>query len=288
MVSSKQWVSMISSVLVVCSCLLVSCSYFEPNRHQGVVAEYKGKYLYMEELDGMTVGLRGDDSARVADEYIYNWSLDMLLYDVARDRVNKEIERMVDAYRRALYIHAYDELLLSQRMPRELDDTLISSFYSAHLDHYVLRETILRGLLLVVPHGAPQLDELRRRLRSLDSDDSIEWIEKYAYQYATGYELFLDSWKSVSEIVLHMPFKPDDLRRALVSNRQVELKDSVNSYILQVSEVRSNGEVMPLEYARGGIEKMLLSERAVEFLESERKKLYHSALKSGELKLYEK
>jgi hypothetical protein len=85
-----------------------------------------------------------------------------------------------------------------------------------------------------------------------------------------------------------MPFKPEDLRRALVSNRQVELKDSVNSYILQVSEVRSNGEVMPLEYARGGIEKMLLSERAVEFLESERKKLYHSALKSGELKLYEK
>ena len=279
---------MISSVLVVCSCLLVSCSYFEPNRHQGVVAEYKGKYLYMEELDGMTVGLRGDDSARVADEYIYNWSLDMLLYDVARDRVNKEIERMVDAYRRALYIHAYDELLLSQRMPRELDDTLISSFYSAHLDHYVLRETILRGLLLVVPHGAPQLDELRRRLRSLDSDDSIEWIEKYAYQYASGYELFLEDWRPLSEVLQYAPFEQKNIVKRLKAGKLLEHSDTINTYVLQLTDVCLAGDYKPMDYVRKEIEEMILSERRVDFIRGVREELYNKALEQGKLKRYEK
>ena len=48
------------------------------------------------------------------------------------------------------------------------------------------------------------------------------------------------------------------------------------------------GAEMPLDYARGAIEQLLLNERRVEFLEQEREKLYEKAIQQGKLKRYEK
>ena len=274
-------------ILTTLVCVLYGCSLFEQKRHSGVVAEYKGKTLTYEEVQRQTIGMSTEDSARVAEQYIYQWAINLLEYDVAKDKLNKDIERMVEDYRRSLYIHEYEQYLIAQRMSKEVEDTIIKEFYDLHSHHFVLREAIVKGVLLVVPNGAPNMDLLRKNIQHPEEEENIEWIEKFAYQYAAGYELFLDDWKTVSQIILRMPFEKDDLNKQLKATRQIELQDSINTYLLQVTDLYQANQPMPIEYARPEIEKIMLAQRQVNFIQQERIEKKKKAIKEGILKRYE-
>ena len=261
------------------SCLLCGCHVFEEKRMVGTVAEYNGKTITVEDIQLLTLGLSSEDSVRVVDQYIRQWATGLIEYDVAKDKTNKDIERLVEDYRRSLYLHEYEQRLIAQRMPQMIEDTLIESFYSLHSKYLILSESIIRGLLLVVPNKAPNMNDLRKKIQQPNLEENIEWLEKFAYQYAVGYELFLEDWKDMSEIIVLMPFEQNDLDKQLKNKRQIELQDSINTYILQVTELHMKGELKPLTYARKEIESILLRQRQVEFLKEERNLLYEKALK---------
>ena len=232
----------------------------------GTVAEYNGRTITLEDIQLLTLGLSSADSMRVANQYIRQWATGLIEYDIAKDKTNKDIERLVEDYRRSLYLHEYEQRLIAQRMPQLIEDTLIESFYSLHSKYLILSETIIRGLLLVVPNNAPNMNDLRKKIQQPNLEENIEWLEKFAYQYAVGYELFLEDWKDMSEIIVLMPFAQNDIDKQLKNKRQIELQDSINTYILQVTEMHMKGELKPLTYARKEIESILLRQRQVEFL----------------------
>lgn len=275
-------------ILTVLCCLLSACQLFEEKRKMGTVAEYNGKTITVEQIEMLTAGLAPEDSSRVAQHYIRQWAIDLIEYDKAKDQTNKTIEQLVEDYRRSLYLHEYEQKLIAQRMSRSVEDTLIQSFYNLHSDHLILSETILRGLLLVVPNEAPNLNDLRKKIQQPETEENIEWIEKFAYQYAVGYELFLEEWRTMSEIIVLLPFEKDNLDTELKKKRQIEVQDTVNTYLLQVTELSMKGDLKPLTYARKEIEDILLRQRQVEFLQNERNALYENAIELGKLKLYEK
>lgn len=275
-------------VLLVLLPLLVGCTLFEQQRKSGVVVEYNGQTLTEVELDRLTNGLSAEDSARVAEAYIRQWAEDLLEYDAAKSNSDKAIERRVEDYRRSLYVHEYEEHLIAQRMPKHVEDSLVRAFHATHSSRFVLDETIVKGMLLIVPVGAPNMDELKRQMAKPFDDENLEQIEKYAYNYATGYELFLEEWKNSRQILLRMPISDANLQKQLNQKRQLVVEDSINTYLLQVTDVHMKGAEMPLDYARGEIEQLLLNERRVEFLEQEREKLYEKAIQQGKLKRYEK
>lgn len=274
-------------IFIVCATLLNACSSFEQKRSSGVVAEYNGKVITKAEIDVLTAGMTSEDSLRVAEHYIQQWAIDMIEYDIAKDKVSKEIERLVEDYRRSLYIHEYEKRLIAQRMPQEVEDTLVQEFYLEHISHFILPETIVKGILLVVPNGAPDMDQLRKRIVEPTSEENIEWIEKFAYKYATGYELFLEQWQTTSQVILRMPFEQDNLNTRLKQKRQVEMQDSINTYLLQVTDMYQKGQNMPIDYARPEIEKVILRQRQVDFLLQEKQGLYNKAFKEGKVKRYE-
>jgi len=275
-------------IFIACITLLGSCTLFEKKRNNGVVAECKGKMISWHEMDQLTAGLSAADSAAFAEHYIHQWAIDILEYDIARDKSKKHIDQLVEDYRRSLYIHEYEERLIAQRMPREVPDTLIQSFYESHRHQLILRNDIVQGLLLVTPKDAPNLDKLRKMIKDPHNEENIEWIEKFAYQYATGYELFLDHWMTTNQILLRMPFEEDNLLQQLKKSHQIELSDSINTYLLQVTAMHPKGEQMPIDYARKEIENIILRNRQVDFLRRERDLLYEKAIKEGQLKRYEK
>lgn len=268
--------------------LLVGCGRFDRQRSKGVVVECNGERLTTTDLEVLTLGLSSVDSARVAEQYIRQWAIHVLMQDAIRQRGSKDIERLVADYRRSLYQHEWEHHLVAQKMPQYVEDSVVQSYYLLHKSHYVLAETILRGVLLVVPHGAPNMEELKRIITHPEEEENIEWLEKYAYQYASGYELFLDDWKSVSQVLLYMPSDDAYVHKQLSQKKQIVVQDSVNSYILQVTDIHARGEQMPLEYARDEIEETILSQRQVAFIQAEREALYEKAVQHGKLKRYEK
>jgi hypothetical protein len=163
---------------------------------------------------------------------------------------------------------------------------MVDSFYQSHKSQYVLKEGIVKGLLVIVPNGSPDLEKLKKAMQN-PTEDNIEHVEKYAYRYATGYELFTNEWKTTSQLLLWLPMGKNDMAGMLKQNRQIVLADSASTYVLQVTDIRNVGEAMPIEYAKAEIEPILLRERSREFIKNERIKLYDDAVRFKKVRLYE-
>ena len=250
-------------IILTLGCMCSACQLFEEKRKLGTLAEYNGKTITQEQINILTTGLTPQDSINVTKQYIQQWATSLIEYDIAKDQINKNIEQLVEDYRRSLYLHEYETKLISQRMPRNVEDTLIQTFYNTHRH------------------------QLIKKIQQPELEENIEWIEKFAYQYATGYELFTEEWKTTSDIIVLMPLEQDNLDKQLKNKRQIEIQDSINTYLLQVTDLHMKGDEKPITYARKEIEEILLRQRQVEFIQQERNKLYNKAIETGKLKLYE-
>ena len=275
-------------MLLTCAAIVSACGFLGKERGRDTVAECCGQTLTVEDISQLTKGYSGADSARIAEDYIQDWAVELLMYETSHRVSNRKLEEMVADYRRSLYMHEYEQLLVAQRMPQMIEDTLISAFYEAHKQQLVLREMILKGALVVIPNGAPNVAELRKYLHGLSDAESLEWIEKYVYQYGVGYELFVEDWKLSGEVLECLPLEKQELGKLLRKSKQIELQDSINTYLLEVVDYHLAGSVMPLDYARKDIEENILRARRVEFLENVREELYDKSIKNGKLKRYEK
>ena len=271
-------------VCILAGFLLSGCHVFERKQQAGAAVEVCGQYLYQSTLDSLALGLTGEDSIRVVQQYIGQWAKDILMYDNATKRTNQEIEALVEDYRRSLYVHAYEQHLVDKNMPKAIADSAIQQIYDAQPDRFKLKESIVQGMLIVVPNGTPDIQKIRQRLDAAGKSGDIspkemDEIEKYAYQYASGYELFVDRWETTSELLTYIPLERNELENMLRQQKQIEYSDSTKTYLLQVTKKYMRGEAMPIGYAQPEIEKIILSRRQVEFLQREREKIYQDAIR---------
>lgn len=278
-------------ILIVLTAMTMSgCDYIAKrfaHKHQsGTIVEAYGHYLYESDLVPVLSGLSGEDSIRRREQYVHDWLMDIVLYETAKDRADESIEAMVEDYRRSLYIHEYEQRLIAKRMQTMLTDSMVEQFYTEHSDRFILKESIVRGVLLIVPNDAPDINKVKKELQQMD-ETNMEAIEKYAYRYAGGYELFLDRWITANQLLTHMPFEKNTLNKELRYKQQIVLSDSLSTYILQVTDKYLQGEVMPLDYARRDIEPILINQLKKEFLRKESDKLYQDAIRYKHIQFYE-
>lgn len=259
--------------------LLGSCTALEKKQQAGAAVEVNGQYLYRSTLDSLTVGLSSEDSLRVVQQYISQWAKDILVYDKAKARTKSELEQLVEDYRRSLYVHAYEEYLVDRRMPKAVPDSTVQQVYDQMPERFLLDESIVKGIFVVVPNDARDIAKLKGWL----TKEKLDEIEKYAYQNASGYELFTDKWLTTTDLLAHMPAERAEIEAQLKNKNQLEVTDSLKTYLIQVTEKHLRGERMPLEYARPEIVKIVLSERQVDFLNKEREKLYNEAIQEKKI-----
>lgn len=281
-------------IAVMAGMMLSGCAAYEKKAQSGAAVEVNGVYLYRSTLDSLTLGMSAEDSLRTVQQYISQWAKDELMYEEALSHQtsaisrqlsgagSKEIERMVEEYRRVLYVQAYEEYLVERRMPKSVPDSVVMQVYEQLSERFVLEESVVKGMLVVVPKEAKDLVKLRGWMTKGMMDE----IEKYAYKSAIGYELFDDKWKTTSQLTTQIPMSRSEMEAGLKNKNQIEVSDSLKTYILQVTEKRLAGDKMPMEYARPEIEKIVLSARQVEFLNKEREQLYNDAIQKQKVRFY--
>lgn len=263
--------------LLASACLLASCSAIHrKNAGEDVTVQLHGQTLSRQMLEEVTdYAETPEDSALLADAFIRQWAGDVLFYDKASKLKDPELEELVEAYRRELYMKRYEDKLVEKKMDQTLSADTIQAYYDKHPELFRLDHSLVKGVLLTFPQGTPNVEKLRIWLHRPMQE--IEKIEKFAYQYATGYELFNDRWKTSNQILLTMPITSDALEQALQKQQQIEVSDSAQIYILQLTDKRSTGELMPLELAEPEIRKLMLAERRTDFIREQKDAMYEEA-----------
>ncbi len=262
--------------------LLVCGACTQQYDHKGLtpLVEVDGKYLYKEDLQAvLPAGLSQDDSLLFVEHYIHGWAEDVLLYQKAQSNIpdNSEIDRLVENYRKALIMHAYQQELVNQKLTNEVAEGEMRSYYDSNKSLFKLDRALIKGLFIKVPLTAPQLANVRKWYKS-DSQEAIDNLEKYSLQNAVKYEYFYNKWVTVTGVLDLMPLEVADPEEYLDKNRQVEVKDTAFWYFLHVSDFQPTGGEEPFEVAKPRVKEMLINMKQVDFMKRVKNDLYQKAV----------
>ena len=280
------FLTIISLTLVVIS----SCVHKTPEAARKPLLEVEGKFLYADEVQQIIPpNVNDTDSIGIANSYIRKWVTDVLMYENAKRNItNKnEIEELVESYRKSLTIHQYQQKMIEQRLPKEASEEEVKAFYTQYSDQLILKENIIKGLLLIIPQKAPKLSTVRSWVQSGNAK-SLESIEKYSLQNAISYDYFGDKWLPLSEILKRIPLKIEDPSKFLSSNRFVEASDSTEHFFLRIESFRLSGQVEPFEMAKDRIGNILLNKKKADFISKFETEIYNDAVANETVTFFKK
>ncbi len=275
-----------SILLLTILALSVSCNRILPDSDRELVAEVHGNFLYQDELQQIiSPSIDSSDSTELADKYIRKWATDLLMYEKAKENISdmSDIERLVNEYRKTLIIHQYQQRLVEQRRKKEITEDEIREFYEANNKQMIVKENMIKGLLLVVPEDAPLLSDVRKWVADA-TQESIELIDKYSLQNAISYDYFMETWVPLSSIVKKTPFIVENPTGFLKTNNMVEASDSTHHYFLKINSYVAVGQIEPYDLAKDKIENVLSTKNNAEFILELENELYRDAVLNKTIK----
>ena len=240
------------------------------------IVEVGTDVLYAEDIKQVVpLGLSEADSTLFAREFIKNWAQDVLFYQNAIRNIpdTKDIDRLVENYRRSLIEHEYQRRLIEQKFSSEIADEDIEQFYNDNERLFVLDESLLKGLFLKISNKSHDLGDIRK-LYTRQDDESFEEIEKYSIRNAARCEFFYDNWRTVAEIEVLLPGLDKPLESMLRENNSFEFRDEEYIYLLNVSEYALKGGIEPLDHARSRIRGLLINSNEVSYMRKIKEVLY--------------
>lgn len=282
-------ISKIYLVIIVLSAFF-SCNNKTTDTTRQKLLEVEGKFLYLDQIQEIIPpNVNAKDSAEIAESFIQKWVTDVLLYENAKRNItNKdEIDQLLEDYRKSLIIHQYQQKLLQERLPKEPNEDEIKAFYEKYKNQLVLKENVIRGILLITPSNAPELGNVRNWVQS-GNTKALENIEKFSMQHAISYDYFAEKWIPFSEILKKLPLQLEDQTNYLSGRRFVELSDSTKHYFLSIKASKLIGQTEPYEMAKPKIINLIMNKLKADFISNFEDEIYNDAIKNESVTFFKK
>ncbi|MBO7260268.1 MAG: peptidyl-prolyl cis-trans isomerase [Bacteroidaceae bacterium] len=279
---------LMSVTFVLASCRKAEGVNYAPGKTP--LVELDGNVLYEEDLQQvLPLNVSETDSTIFADRYVENWISEQMFYQNAERNVrdDKNIDELVENYRRSLIVHKYQQRLIEQKIEQEITEQEITDFYQENMNLFVLEEPILKGLFIKLPLSSPNQSNIKRLYR-LQDDESYDEIEKYCIMYAPYYEFFYDYWHSVSDIEILLPAMEEQLQDYLKEHNFLEVKDDESLYLFNVSDYLPKGSVAPMEQVEDRIKRLIINNKEVTYIGKIKKDLYNAAIENNRVIFHNK
>ena len=266
--------------------LLVAChgeQLPQENRHS--LVDVDGMHLYKDEVDLVLAANPRADSAEFVDEYIERWATEQLFYSKAADNVASmpEIESMIESYRRSLILNIYQSKLVEQHLQPTISQVEVNRFYEDNKALFDADESLFKGLLLVLPAKAPNLNKVRKWCVDMNSE-ALEEIEAYSAENALVYEYLMDRWYPFTDVVKHTPLTEFQLMERLSRKKTIEFKEGGKVYFVCSDTILREGDTLPVELVSAEINELLLNSRRADFIKRKKKDLFEEAKAKGIIK----
>lgn len=267
----------------------MSCQGSKDGNNDRPIVTVDGITLTSEELkNALPPNLSPSDSLALAEDYIGRWVRDKLMLRQAELNLSaneKNVERLLEEYRRSLLVHLYQQKMLEQNHAPMVTNSEIADYYYEMLDNFRLQGSIFKGVFLKVPKNAPNQDQLRNWIHSLDQRDIVN-LESYAFQNAREYKQFFDSWIYFSHINSLLPDPIRDEINFLNRFDAHEAQDSLYNYFVAVHDYRLTGTTAPLAFVEERVRAIILNRKRIEFLQQLSRDLYEEGLRENIVRFY--
>ncbi len=274
-------------ILFLIAGLLSSCMNGGKSGEQ--LARVHDKYLYESDLQGLfPPGTSSDDSTVIVNRFIENWVRQQIYLYEAEKNLSADmpnIQRKIDDYRNSLLIFTYENEIISKNLDTLITDQLLEEYYEQHQDEFRLRESIVKLNFVKLPVDAPDINQVRRLIRSDDMEDIVK-LEEYSLNHAAAFFLDQESWFVFSDILREIPLNPSNHESFLRNNRFIELNDEFYRYFLYIRDYKLEGSSSPLIFEVDNIKAIILNHRKQALINEFRQNLYKEAIGNGVFEIY--
>lgn len=283
----------VANILIVLSVVLAmlsSCRTISRFlRDDEIVAEAGDAVLYRSDLEEVIpLDVHGEDSTRLATQYINSWASDQVFMMIAEKQLSKsekDVTKELEAYRKALLKYRYEQLYVNERLDTSVSPDMIRKYYEENTSKFILESPVVKARYLNISAKSPMKDKLKKMMSSSESEDIIE-ADSLAYSSAMKFLTWRGDWLDIS--LLSAEFGLDNA--SFLSRKKgdwVEYTDSTGMMsIAYIEQIKNTGEIAPMEYCTPLIKDLIVGKRKQEMIFSLEQNLLKDARERGHFKTY--
>jgi len=272
------------------SLLLVSCDFFKKSEGVNPVARVNETYLYKEDIiDVVPKGASKEDSTLVVNAYINRWARQLLLMDGAlinlSEKKQNEFSRLVEQYKNDLYAKAYLEGLVKKNIDSLVKTEEAELFYEANKESFKLNDDLIQFRYVSLPLNPINLDTIKTRFKRFEAKDK-RYLDSISVQFKS-YSLNDSIWVKLNRVAEKIPIINSSNKNQLLKKTNfLQLKDSLNLYLMQVNDVRLQNDYAPMDYVKTSINKIVINKRKLELIKQLENDITKDAIKNNKFQIY--
>ncbi|MBV7268655.1 peptidyl-prolyl cis-trans isomerase [Winogradskyella luteola] len=276
-------------ILVICT-LLASCDFFKKTDDRQPIARVNESYLYKEDIEDIVPeGASVEDSTLMVNGFINRWARQLLLMDgalfnLSEDKQN-EFSKLVEQYKNDLYTKAYLEALVKKKIDTVVQLNEAEIFYEANKESFKLNDELLQFRYVGLPINTIDFDSIKKRFKRFNSKDK-RYLDSISVQFKS-FSLNDSLWVKFSQIAEKIPVVNSENKNQLLKKTNfLQLKDSLNLYLMQVNDVRLQNDYAPLEYVKPSIKQIVINKRKLELIKQLENDITKDAIKNNKFQIY--
>lgn len=277
----KQWLIVLLLTVVAFSCRT------EQADEREVIAKTKTQVLYKDDvLDALPISLSPEDSITFVKSFVENWLHFTLLYEVADNNVSdndSSLAKRVDLFRKELYINAYEQMFLQQKLDTLIPQKEIDEYYELHKNEYLLEHSVVKPIFIVFPLMKEQEIAEVEKLFFPKKEIDLDALKDFCFQHCQKFS-FANQWVDLNALKQELPFEVRN--EAFPVGKSLKFEDTANVFFVKIEEQRGAGNRMPIELAHDKIAKTILQSRKVEMLKNMREKVFQDATRKKQYEVF--
>ncbi len=269
---------------------LVSCNFFKQTDDRKPVARVNDTYLYEDDIDNLVAeGTSAEDSTLLVNGFITRWATQLLLVDGSQrnlpQRMQDDFNKLVEQYKKDLYTKAYLEALVKRSIDTVVSYTEANELYQSNKETFKLNEELIQFRYISVPVNGVNTDDITKRFKRFSEKDK-RYLDSISVQFKS-FSLNDSIWIKVSQVVERIPVVNTENKKELLKKTNfIQLKDSLDLYLMQINNVRLQNDYAPLEYINPTIKQIIINKRKLELIKQLEKDITKDAIKNNQFEIY--
>ena len=269
--------------LIIIVTTLFSCSYLRKEPDGIPVARVNDSYLYLEDIEAiLSEGITKEDSTLRVNNFINQWATQKLLQSGAEINLTlekqEEYNKLVNQYKSDLFIKAYIEALVKQKI-----DTVVTLEESQ--DVYESNKELIKFRYINVNENMDGFQEIKERFKNFDNEDK-KVLDSISIQFR-AYSFNDSIWIKVDQVLANIPVLNIESKKELLKKSNfIQLQDSLGLYLMQINDVLNRNEIAPIEYVIPTIKQIVINKRKLEFIKKLEKDITKDAIKNKQFEIF--
>ncbi|MDY0014847.1 MAG: hypothetical protein RBS13_01410 [Bacteroidales bacterium] len=186
-----------------------------------------------------------------------------MLYEAEQflSHVEKDFDKQLKDYYESLLIFTYENKKVEALLDKEVSENEIRNYYEAHKSEFEMKKNIVKVNYIKFPLDFNQLEVVKRLL--FNDNPSLQdqkRLENICIKHAEN--LYMENdWLLFDDILKEIPINTYNQEQYLQKNRNIELSDSNNVYLVKINDFKINEAYSPLSIEKENIKEILLNQR---------------------------